>query len=546
MESTTNRSAALPDLDTMEGFAAYISNAQATGDPAVIDEVFATLARRGGKSWADIEPDAARDGSDLAHQDPAPRQEQSERGQNRTGQNRPGRKRKAIGKRANPLESAIKRMFRRTEPAPAAKTRTAEAEAAGPPAISSDIPQESAKSPENLVEAAKVPENSPTVQGNVHRDVGRDIPPRIASPAEISLFAEPRMSATLSSRRPGKAARGAKPRRRARRYVLPALAGAGVLAALLVGSPLNPLDVPVLITKQVWRAAAIRDHTARDRTTRDHMGPYAAGSEPAFTSPGETQTASPTRSAAATQPGASPTANDGIDHRNEDLAAQRKRLEAELHALAAQVAEQTARYNELRARTGEASQELAAMPEISAHIARDTSTLSALQAELDQARQRLASLKLASKQASLAAGGRKPRTATAQKSPGRTNLAQRNLATSAPPPETRFDAVQSLERQWRREGAQLIAARSALSAGDSVHAKQWIEAVQTQLVFQPVTPDNPTPGPGSNIAARLLAQAISLLNVGATSSAIAVLDRAIAYLGATPDPTSEVPAASPG
>ncbi|HUC18012.1 MAG TPA: hypothetical protein VMA37_10030 [Acetobacteraceae bacterium] len=297
-----------------------------------------------------------------------------------------------------------------------------------------------------------------------------------------------------------------------------------MLAALLAASP---LDVSVSPTEAMWRFA----------TLWDRAGPYAAESGPAFTSPGTMQAASPTKTAAATEPGAPPTSNGGIHRQNEDLVAQRERLQAQLRALAAQIAEQTARFKELHAQTGEAAQELAAMPEIRAHIAQETGTLSALQAELKQARQKLASLRVRV---------RTPRTATAQTSPGQTSPGRTSLAMSAPAPQTRFDAVRSLERQWRREGAQLIAARSALSAGDSTHAKQWIEAVQTQLVFQPVTPDDPIPGPGSNIAARLLAQAISLLNVGATSSAIAVLDRAIAYLGATPDPAPGVAAASPG
>ncbi|HWA80440.1 MAG TPA: hypothetical protein VG848_09040 [Acetobacteraceae bacterium] len=309
-----------------------------------------------------------------------------------------------------------------------------------------------------------------------------------------------------------------------------AIAVAGVLAALSVGSSLN---LSVLPTRE-WNASApallSRSRSLLSRligTSGDFPSghhapgvghaaptPYAAGHEPAFTPP-----------------------NDGNPRQNGGLAAQRDKLAAELRTLAAQIAEQNTRFNELRARTGEAAQELAAMPEISAHIARDTGTLSTLQAELKQARQKLASLR---------AQERSARAAPARTSPGRTGVAPAHLATSAPP-ETRYDPVRSLERQWRREGAQLIAARSALSTGDSAHARQWIEAVQTELVFQPVSPGSPIPGPASsNIPARLLGQAIALLNVGATSSAMVLLDRAIAYLDATPVPTAGASSISPG
>ena len=59
--------------------------------------------------------------------------------------------------------------------------------------------------------------------------------------------------------------------------------------------------------------------------------------------------------------------------------------------------------------------------------------------------------------------------------------------------------------------------------------------VQTQMVFQPVTPDQPTPQ-GGNPAATDVGNAIRWLDIGAHGQAMQAISRAIATASAPPTP----------
>ncbi|HTU54475.1 MAG TPA: hypothetical protein VMF62_10930 [Acetobacteraceae bacterium] len=190
------------------------------------------------------------------------------------------------------------------------------------------------------------------------------------------------------------------------------------------------------------------------------------------------------------------------------LAAQRMSLAARVRALAAQLKAETARFDELHDEAGQTARQLASLPAITAQIAANTEALDDLRTRIKQARRKLAVL-------------------NAPHAPVRVAS-----ATPVSAPTIRYSPMESLERQWHREDAQLIAARSALSAGDAPEARQLIEAVQTQLVFQPVTPDDPIPSQGTNPTARELGEALALLDQGQAMEALQILDRAIAYLGA--------------
>ncbi len=185
--------------------------------------------------------------------------------------------------------------------------------------------------------------------------------------------------------------------------------------------------------------------------------------------------------------------------------ARRATLEARARALAAQVAAETARFDELHAEAGLAAQQLASLSAIHAEIARASGTLDSLQTRIKQATRKL----------------------TAPRAPVRVAT-----ATSNPAPARRYSPADAVEIQWRHEGAQLVAARGALIAGNTPQAKQLIEAVQTQLVFQPVTPDDPTPPGIDDPTAKDLTQALAFLDRGQAMQALHLLNRAIAYLGA--------------
>jgi hypothetical protein len=198
-----------------------------------------------------------------------------------------------------------------------------------------------------------------------------------------------------------------------------------------------------------------------------------------------------------------------VPHRHATLApiltAQRERLAARVRALAAQVAAETARFDKLHAETGLAAQQLASLSAIRGKIARASSTLASLQTRIKQA-------------------ARKP---AAPKAPVRVAT-----ATSSPARARRYSPEYGVELQWRHEGAQLVAARGALTAGNTPEARQLIEAVQTELVFQPVTPDDPVPSEDTDVTARELGQALAQLDRGRAMLALHHVNRAIAYLGA--------------
>ncbi|MGH7101966.1 MAG: hypothetical protein ACREFJ_06170 [Acetobacteraceae bacterium] len=100
------------------------------------------------------------------------------------------------------------------------------------------------------------------------------------------------------------------------------------------------------------------------------------------------------------------------------------------------------------------------------------------------------------------------------------------------PVGTDFPAVGSLITQWRNEQAQLMTAERKLAAGRTAEARQLIEAVQTQIVLRPVTPDDPRPAPGNNATAVQLGRTLQLMDAGEEELALRTLHHAIEDFGA--------------
>ena len=121
-------------------------------------------------------------------------------------------------------------------------------------------------------------------------------------------------------------------------------------------------------------------------------------------------------------------------------------------------------------------------------------------------------------------------SAAAPAAPGRSGAAAPGSAVAGPAPGA--SAAQLLQR----EQLQLVAARGDLAAGRTGEARQLIEAVQTQLVLQPITPSDPFPQPGDNATAIALEQALGLLKAGRIGSALQILNQAIANFGADSAP----------
>lgn len=188
-----------------------------------------------------------------------------------------------------------------------------------------------------------------------------------------------------------------------------------------------------------------------------------------------------------------------------------RKLQAQMQALRAQVAEQSAALDRLRAQTGQARQELATLqargapaneppaqsrpqpqrpPEVALTPGHERD-FAMVQGVLRRLRR--------STEPSSAPYGRGPADAA-------------SAAVRPPALSTRY---------WVRT------ARQDLAVGDVLHARQVLEAVQTKLVFQPVTPDDPQPAPSHSAAKSVIAQALAQLDAGDPDGALRVLDQAL-------------------
>jgi len=73
---------------------------------------------------------------------------------------------------------------------------------------------------------------------------------------------------------------------------------------------------------------------------------------------------------------------------------------------------------------------------------------------------------------------------------------------------------------------QLTSAREQLAEGRPWEARHLLSVAQTQLAFQPVTPDQPI-AQGGNVAATWVGQAIHWIDLGDTAQAYQAINRAI-------------------
>jgi hypothetical protein len=74
--------------------------------------------------------------------------------------------------------------------------------------------------------------------------------------------------------------------------------------------------------------------------------------------------------------------------------------------------------------------------------------------------------------------------------------------------------------------ANLITARQLLVSGRTEEARDLLARVQTQMVFQPVAPDQPV-AQGGNVAATRVGDAIRMLDQGYTGRAMQAIDVAM-------------------
>ena len=183
------------------------------------------------------------------------------------------------------------------------------------------------------------------------------------------------------------------------------------------------------------------------------------------------------------------------------------------------------------------SQELAASTDALTQRKRD---LDAVRAETDKLRQAIDTLREQRRVEEAARAREKPQEQVAAALPVRPPVTkpaprpaqplpvrQPTQSTQPPQPTWPMPAPQPAQLMPAPSAAQqLQAARQWLSAGRPDEARRVLAMVQTQMVFQPVTPDQAPPR-GGNAPATDVGDAIRWLDMGATGQAMQSINRAI-------------------
>jgi predicted nucleic acid-binding Zn-ribbon protein len=217
-----------------------------------------------------------------------------------------------------------------------------------------------------------------------------------------------------------------------------------------------------------------------------------------------------------------------------DLQHQIAELQQQDNAASGQLAqhrqELAQRTQEITQRNQELTQRSQELAQRTQELAQRTRELDATRLEADKLRQSIEALRQQqqaeesvatpqnpARQQVAAAAVRTPaaRTiATPQQAPARQPV----QPATAPPPEQAVPAPSTVQ--------QLETARQWLSAGRPDEARRVLAMVQTQMVFQPVTPDQPT-AQGGNPSATSVGDAIRWLDKGATRQAMQSITRAL-------------------
>jgi hypothetical protein len=157
---------------------------------------------------------------------------------------------------------------------------------------------------------------------------------------------------------------------------------------------------------------------------------------------------------------------------------------------------------------------------LQAQVAQRTQELASLHADTDQARQELETLRL-QQQAEAASNARRQDQARQADARAQAQRQRRNSSAVPAPP-----AFASTQPPVIPTLTQLMAAREVLASGRPQDARHLLATAQTQLVFQPVAPDQPDTM-GGNRAATAVGEAIHLLDTGDINLAFQAINRAI-------------------
>lgn len=241
----------------------------------------------------------------------------------------------------------------------------------------------------------------------------------------------------------------------------------------------------------------------------------------------------------------------------------RKRLAAvqqQQQSVAASAAEQSKKLAAVRDQTQAAQQQLASLQKLqqstAAAVKQGNDELAAIRGQIEQARQDLANAQQQQTQPQQQAST----AATKELAALRGQLAQANRELAALRRQRQSEAVSQANLKPSRPSAasfptpqpfqpqtatpltapsapapaapaapaqtQLASAREQLAAGRPFDARRLLSRAQSQLAFQPVTPDQPI-AQGPNLAATAVGEAIHWIDLGDTGQAFQAIDRAI-------------------
>ena len=227
---------------------------------------------------------------------------------------------------------------------------------------------------------------------------------------------------------------------------------------------------------------------------------------------------------------------DSLQHQVADLQRQVADLQQQDGAIQGQIAQHrqevaqrtqdlTQRSQELAQRTQELAQRTHDLDVARAEADRLQKGIDALREQRQSEEASLARLKAAQQQVAMAVPARPaaprpapPPTRPAQQPAQPVSLQQPTQPTPAPQPPRLMPAPAASQ--------QLQTARQWLSAGRPDEARRVLAMVQTQMVFQPVTPDQPA-AQGGNPSATDIGDAIRWLDMGASGQAMQSITRAI-------------------
>ena len=227
---------------------------------------------------------------------------------------------------------------------------------------------------------------------------------------------------------------------------------------------------------------------------------------------------------------------NSLQHQVADLQRQVADLQQQDGAIQGQIAQHrqevaertqdlTQRSQELAQRTQELAQRTHDLDVARAEADRLQKGIDALREQRQSEEASLARLKAAQQQVAMAVPARPaaprpapPPTRPAQQPAQPVSLQQPTQPTPAPQPPRLMPAPAASQ--------QLQTARQWLSAGRPDEARRVLAMVQTQMVFQPVTPDQPA-AQGGNPSATDIGDAIRWLDMGASGQAMQSITRAI-------------------